>query len=108
MPIARVRPVIDRPLSIGIQCHHCNDAPCVAACLTGAMSIDEETGKVVHDLVKCIGCWTCVMVCPFGAIVVSESQKVPAKCDLCPELKIPACVANCPNEALTFDEVADQ
>jgi carbon-monoxide dehydrogenase iron sulfur subunit len=27
-----------------------------------------------------------------------------AKCDLCPGLEVPACVANCPNEALVFVE----
>jgi carbon-monoxide dehydrogenase iron sulfur subunit len=48
------------------------------------------------------------MVCPFGALTVSDEQKTPLKCDFCPELDMPACVANCPNEALTLEEVADQ
>lgn len=106
--LPRIKPAIDKPLSIGIQCHHCSDPPCVAACLTGAMSLDPESGKVVHDIEKCIACWTCVMVCPFGALTVSDEQKTPLKCDFCPDLEVPACVANCPNEALTLEEVADQ
>jgi carbon-monoxide dehydrogenase iron sulfur subunit len=34
--------------------------------MTGAMSRDEKTGAVLHDQEKCVGCWMCVMVCPFG------------------------------------------
>jgi len=72
------------------------------------MNIDQETGKVIHDSERCIGCWTCVMVCPFGALIVEKKGSTPMKCDLCPELEVPACVANCPNEALTLEEVPVQ
>ena len=70
------------------------------------MSLDEKTRLVVHDTEKCMGCWTCIMVCPYGAIKMDgSSPKVIAKCDLCSELDVPACVANCPNEALVYKEV---
>lgn len=69
------------------------------------MKKDEETGLVTHDPEKCIGCWTCIMVCPYGAIKRDASGKVVSKCDLCAELEIPACVANCPNGALVYKEV---
>lgn len=105
--LSRIRVEELRPLSFAIQCQHCEDPPCVIACLSGAMRLDEKTGMVTHDAEKCIGCWTCVMVCPYGAIIVATSaRKVVAKCDLCPDLDIPACVANCPNEALMYKEVA--
>lgn len=104
-PQPRIKLALDKPLSLGIQCHHCSDAPCVAACLTGAMRLDQEIGRVIHDAEKCIGCWTCVTVCPFGALVIGEEKSTPVKCDFCPELEVPACVANCPNEALTLQEV---
>ena len=45
------------------------------------------------------------MVCPYGAIKPDAEGKVVAKCDLCPNLEVPACVANCPNEALIYEEV---
>ena len=45
------------------------------------------------------------MVCPYGAIKMDKEGHVVAKCDLCKELEEPACVANCPNEALVFKEV---
>jgi carbon-monoxide dehydrogenase iron sulfur subunit len=104
-PTSRVKLEVHKPVSFAIQCRHCEDAPCVTACLSGAMQKDEETGLVTHDPEKCIGCWTCIMVCPFGAIKRDSSGKVVSKCDLCAELEVPACVANCPNGALVYKEV---
>ena len=104
-PISRVRLEVNKPISFAIQCRQCEDAPCVTACLSGAMTKDEETGLVTHNKEKCMGCWTCVMVCPYGALRMDVSGKVVAKCDLCQELDTPACVANCPNNALTIKEV---
>jgi carbon-monoxide dehydrogenase iron sulfur subunit len=104
-PISRVRLETNKPVSFAIQCRHCEDAPCVTACLSGAMHKDEETGAVTHNAEKCMGCWTCIMVCPYGAIKMDVPSKVVVKCDLCSELDIPACVANCPNGALVYKEV---
>lgn len=104
-PLSRVRVETNKPCSISVRCQQCKDAPCVIACLSGAMSLDKESGLVVHDSEKCIGCWTCIMVCPYGAIKPDPSGKIVAKCDLCQNLEIPACVANCPNEALVCEEV---
>ena len=47
---------------------------------------------------------TCVMVCPYSAIKIDLEQNVVVKCDLCQGLDIPTCVANCPNEALVYQE----
>lgn len=104
-PVARVRREIQKPISFAIQCRHCEDAPCVTACLAGAMTKDPKSGEVKHNKDKCIGCWTCIMVCPYSAIRMDKENKVVAKCDLCQGLKEPQCVANCPNEALEFKEV---
>jgi carbon-monoxide dehydrogenase iron sulfur subunit len=95
------------PISFSVQCRHCEDPPCVIACLSGAMTKDEKSGIVTHDSDKCIGCWTCLMVCPFGAIKMDlNRKKVTAKCDLCQDLENPACVENCPNEVLILEEVS--
>jgi len=104
-PISRVRLEVTKPISFAIQCRHCEEAPCVIACPSGAMTKDEETGLIKHNKDKCRGCWTCVMVCPYGALKMDISGKVVAKCDLCQELESPACVANCPNRALAVKEV---
>ena len=45
----------------------------------------------------------CVMVCPAGAIARGEGSKVASKCDLCLGEETPACVANCPNEAIVVE-----
>lgn len=93
-------------LSLG--CHHCDPAPCVDACITGAMH--KEDGRTVCDAERCVGCWMCVMSCPYGAIT---PQKFALKCDLCPDRKDKtgraryACVEACHTEALfagTFEE----
>jgi anaerobic carbon-monoxide dehydrogenase iron sulfur subunit len=104
-PVSRIRVETNKPVSISIRCQHCKDKPCVYACLAGAMTLDKETGLVTHDPEKCMGCWTCVMVCPYGAVKPDSSGKIVAKCDLCPHLDVPACVANCPNDALVCEEV---
>ncbi|MDI3508040.1 MAG: anaerobic carbon-monoxide dehydrogenase iron sulfur subunit [Clostridiales bacterium] len=91
-----------RPISFGLQCRHCDDAVCIKSCITGAMHRDERD-TVVCDTDKCVGCWTCIMACPYGAIKANENDgKVVSKCDLCPDLSQPACVSHCPNEALIY------
>ena len=56
-------------VSFAIQCRHCDEAPCIEACMTGAMHRDPDTGAVLCDQDKCVGCWMCIMVCPVGAIL---------------------------------------
>ncbi len=88
-------------LSFAIQCRHCEEAPCIEACITGAMYRDKTTGTVLCDEDRCVGCWMCIMVCPLGVIKRNlEKNKIASKCDLCQGEEIPVCVANCPNEAL--------
>jgi carbon-monoxide dehydrogenase iron sulfur subunit len=91
--------------SFALQCRHCEDAPCLEACITGAMYRDEKTGAVLCDEDKCVGCWMCIMVCPFGVISRNlEGRKVASKCDLCLGEEMPVCVKSCPNEAIVFEE----
>ncbi len=68
------------------------------------MTKDPVSGAVTNDAERCIGCWTCILVCPYGAVKRGEGH-VAGKCDLCPDLETPACVANCPNEALIMEDV---
>ncbi len=104
-PIPKVRMVQNGPVSFALQCRHCEEPDCVYACITGAMHKDKETGVVIHDAKRCIGCWTCMMVCTKGAIERDEEmRKIASKCDLCIHLDVPACVSHCPNEALVLIE----
>jgi carbon-monoxide dehydrogenase iron sulfur subunit len=104
-PEARVRVDERQPASLPVRCQHCTDAPCIAACLTGAMHLDARTGAVVVDSQRCMGCWTCVLVCPYGAVFPDEARGIATKCDTCPDLDVPACVETCPNGALVIVEI---
>jgi carbon-monoxide dehydrogenase iron sulfur subunit len=101
--------MVDRrgPVCLAVQCRHCAEAPCVYACLTGALQRDHESGIVTVDVERCIGCWTCVLACPLGAIRRDTYREKIAKCDLCRGEDVPVCVTNCPNEALVYAQVED-
>ena len=87
-------------VSFALQCRHCDDAPCIEACITGAMHRDPDTGAVLCDTDRCVGCWVCIMVCPVGAVRPGPERRVASKCDLCIGQGSPVCVENCPNEAI--------
>jgi anaerobic carbon-monoxide dehydrogenase iron sulfur subunit len=108
-PRARILVEESSPVSIAIQCRHCENPMCVAGCISGAMSKNPDTGAVEYDESRCVGCWTCIAACPFGAVArdSKDGKKVVSKCDLCAARGEPACVANCPNRALVFEERED-
>jgi carbon-monoxide dehydrogenase iron sulfur subunit len=99
-PLARVR-VEDTGVACGfpVQCRHCEDAPCLDACPSAALHRDAEGLVLVHDE-RCIGCWMCVMVCPFGAPQPFGTSKKMIKCDRCTGMDAPFCVDACPTRAL--------
>ena len=101
-PLARVRVERNVEISFPIQCRHCTEPWCVYSCLTGAMRKDSAGDKVTVDMEKCSGCWTCIVACPYGALSRDLNTKTVIKCDLCPGRELPACVINCPNEALVL------
>jgi carbon-monoxide dehydrogenase iron sulfur subunit len=96
------------------RCRHCDPAPCMAACLPGAIYRDREKNSVLIDPDRCINCASCAMACPFGVIRYHEESLGPAgkvvavKCDNCVERQArglrPACVDVCKCDALTFEE----
>ncbi len=89
------------------QCMHCNQPACASACLTQAMHKTEE-GPVIWRDRKCMGCRYCMVSCPFDVPKFEYHSSNPdiVKCDMCydrqKEGELPACVSNCPAEALTF------
>lgn len=99
---SRVTVYGDKYASVAVNCRHCDDPACVKACIAGAMTKDKKTGVVSANPNKCIGCMTCLAVCPFGAIKTGSTA---VKCDLCQGEDMPACVKNCPNNALVYLEV---
>ena len=99
-PLPRVRVERNIEISFPIQCRQCAEPWCVYSCLTGAMHKELGSDKVTVDTQKCVGCWTCIVACPYGALSRDVHSKTVVKCDLCPGREIPVCVVNCPNEAL--------
>jgi len=91
--------------AVPILCRNCEDAPCLSSCIGGALWRDER-GAVQRREEKCIGCWTCIMVCPYGVVSrqLLEGRWLSVKCDLCKERESPVCVDACPTKALVWAE----
>lgn len=89
-----------------VLCRHCEDAPCLNACISGCLYRDEKQ-FVRRKKERCIGCWSCIMACPFGVVSQDKEKHVAVKCDRCHKLDVPACVNACPTRALVLAE-ADQ
>ena len=106
---ARIR-VFEFPdlMSVPFNCRHCEKAPCLEVCPTGALYRDEDNA-VAFDPLKCIGCLMCAVACPFGVPKLDEYNKIVDKCDLCAERraegKLPACVSACPTDALKYGDI---
>ena len=99
------------------SCLHCDDAPCVTVCPTGASYKRSEDGIVLVNEDACIGCGLCAWSCPYGARELDQAAGVMKKCTLCidriyndnlpEEDRVPACVRTCPAGARHFGDFAD-
>ena len=111
-----------REISLPVMCQHCEDAPCVAVCPTGA-SFRREDGIVLVNKHTCIGCRYCMMACPYKARsfihinLVGHSPRgkgTVESCTFCVHRvdrdREPACVEACTaagHQALLFGDLSD-
>lgn len=91
-------------ISFAVSCRHCGEPLCVKSCISGALTMSED-GLISIDSNKCVGCFTCIMACPYGAVSPGEEGAV-QKCELCTTngQGTPQCVAHCPNQAILYEE----
>jgi Fe-S-cluster-containing dehydrogenase component len=115
-----------------VQCHQCDNAPCVTACPVEA-TWKEKDGIVVVDYDWCIGCRYCEAACPYHARRFNwTTPEVPAeqinpdqgylsnrlrpqgvveKCTFCLHRtragRLPACLEACPTGARVFGNLLD-
>lgn len=115
-----------------VQCHQCDNAPCVTVCPVEA-TWKEKDGIVVVDYNWCIGCRYCEAACPYHArrfnwrapeIPADEinpkqgylsnrirPQGVVEKCTFCLHRTrkglLPACLEACPTGARVFGNLLD-
>lgn len=54
-------------------CNHCENAPCVEVCPTGAMH-KGDSDITMHNPKICIGCKTCIAACPYGVIYFNREK----------------------------------
>ncbi|MDR2502131.1 MAG: 4Fe-4S binding protein [Oscillospiraceae bacterium] len=93
----------ENSVSFAVSCRHCTEPYCVKGCISGALS--KKDGVISVDKSRCIGCYTCVLSCPYGCIAPTENGVVD-KCELCLQTAegSPRCVEGCPNRAIVYEE----
>ena len=102
----------DQRSFVKVQCMHCIDPACVAACMLGALK-KREFGIVTYDVTYCVGCRYCEVACPYGVPKFQWASNTPriVKCELCNHRlakgQEPACTEVCPRHAVIFGKRAD-
>ncbi len=102
-PIRRVKLAAGGDGIEALRCDQCLEPLCVFSCKSGALSRDADSGTASLDPERCVGCWMCFMVCPFGIRPDHDSDKA-LRCDVCSDRESPACADACPTGALALSE----
>ncbi len=95
-----------------VYCRQCKESFCIDACPKDALE-HQENGMIKRYNMRCVGCKSCVLACPFGTIFPEVMNYVTSKCDFClnqindnPDY-IPACVKTAPPDTFIMKEVEE-
>lgn len=92
-----------------IYCRQCKHAHCVKACPRDALERQVD-GTIKRYNLRCVGCKSCALACPFGTIFPETMSYINDHCDFCLEQLnlnpkyIPLCVQTCPDNSLRLIE----
>jgi Fe-S-cluster-containing dehydrogenase component/formate-dependent nitrite reductase membrane component NrfD len=102
-------PSVSRHFAV-LRCNHCDNAPCVRICPTGALFY-RPNGIVDFDTASCIGCKSCLNACPYDALYIDPDDHTAQKCNFCAhrvEVGLePSCVVVCPTQSIIAGDLDD-
>ncbi len=94
-------------------CRQCPESFCVLACPFEALE-RLDNGTIKRYNMRCVGCKSCALACPFGTIFPKVLNYITAQCDFClqqllqdPEYQ-PACVKTAPANTFVMKEIAEE
>jgi Fe-S-cluster-containing dehydrogenase component len=98
-------------INLSMACNHCQKPACLNGCPAGTLYKDEESGAILVNDKRCLGCNYCTWNCPYESPKPDKSKGIIAKCNLCNTLLNeggnPACASACPTGALTFGVIPE-
>lgn len=81
-----------------VLCQQCEEPACTLVCPVNAVWRNNETGEVLFDGDRCVGCRACVSACPLLGSRFDPHGEKALRCDLCGGE--PVCVAFCATGAI--------
>ncbi len=91
-------------------CRQCTESFCVNACPVEALE-RQPAGTIKRFNMRCVGCKSCILACPFGTIFPEVINYIKARCDYClnqleadPNYQ-PACVKSAPHDTFVMKEI---
>ena len=71
----RLKVIVGSKVTTPVLCRQCEDKPCAMACPNNAIVSEDGCVKVLQA--RCIGCKSCVVACPYGAMAVVVKEVAP-------------------------------
>jgi Fe-S-cluster-containing dehydrogenase component/DMSO reductase anchor subunit len=99
-------------IDLSLSCNHCESPVCLEGCPSSSYTRNVNTGAILVDDNKCIGCKYCQWNCPYDAPKFDSGKRIIGKCNLCnsrlKEGYLPSCSTACPTGALSFGDIAGE